>query len=84
MTSHVKFPWNSKLGNIGESEIKKRLSYFAQVTKDENDVGIDFICQLCVNDIPSGKYFLIQAKKERNISMNIGGKVLRQKQYSIG
>jgi hypothetical protein len=68
----VKFPWNRKLGNIGESEIKKRLSYFSKVTKDETDVRIDFVCQLCENDVLTGRYFFIQAKGTQHFDEHWG------------
>lgn len=62
MPSKVKVPWRQRLGVIGESEIKKRLSYFSIPTKPELDVGIDFICELIEDDSPSSKYFFVQAK----------------------
>jgi hypothetical protein len=56
-----KVPWTTKLGDIGEAEIKARLSYFCNVTKLENDVGIDFYCELLEQGTPSSPFY-VQAK----------------------
>ena len=72
MSSEVKVPWNQRLGVIGESEIKKRLSYFSIPTKPELDVGIDFICELLEDDFPLSKYFFVQAKGTEHFDDNWG------------
>jgi hypothetical protein len=46
-------PWETQLGDIGETEIKSRLQRFSTVTKIERDVGIDFYCELIIN----GKWY---------------------------
>ncbi len=61
MLPNVKHPWEARLGEIAEAEIKKGLSYFSKATKIANDVGLDFYCELLVNDSPSLP-FHIQAK----------------------
>jgi tetratricopeptide (TPR) repeat protein len=57
----VQFTWEQRLGKVGESEIKGRLSYFSMVTKIEDDIGLDFYCQLLENNHPTNE-FHIQAK----------------------
>lgn len=61
MKSKPKVSWNTRLGGIGESEIKKRLLYFSNPTKYELDPGIDFYCELLEEDSPSIPFY-IQAK----------------------
>ena len=61
MSQNVKLPWETRLGKVGEAEIQKRLSYFANVTKITTDLGIDFYCELLVDDSPSLP-FHVQAK----------------------
>jgi len=61
MPHTVKIPWKMRLGDIGEAEIKKRLSYFSNPTKYDRDVGIDFYCELLEDDSPSSAFY-IQAK----------------------
>lgn len=56
------FDWERALGNVGESATRKRLSYFSAVTKLEDDVAIDFHCQLRISNRFSGKVFYVQAK----------------------
>jgi tetratricopeptide (TPR) repeat protein len=58
---NVKVPWETRLGDIGESEIKTRLSHFSIPTKYTRDVGIDFYCELLEDDSPSTPFY-IQAK----------------------
>lgn len=61
MVHNVRFTWEQRLGKVGESEIKGRLSYFSMVTKIEDDVGLDFYCQLVENDSQTNEFY-IQAK----------------------
>jgi len=68
----MKIPWNTRLGIIGESEVKKRLSYFSIVNKYQTEVGIDFICELCERDVPSRMYFFVQAKGTRHFDERWG------------
>jgi tetratricopeptide (TPR) repeat protein len=56
-----KVPWPTRLGKIGEGEIRTRLSYFSVVNEYNTDIGIDFYCQLLENDVPSA-HFHVQAK----------------------
>ena len=62
MPSQVRVSWNTRLGDISEDEIKKRLKYFSLVSKFKTDIGIDFLCELVEDDVPSQKYFFVQAK----------------------
>ena len=61
MPQNVKYLWEARLGDIAEAEITKRLTYFSKVTKISKDVGIDFYCELLLNDSPSLPFY-IQAK----------------------
>ena len=54
-------PWNTRLGTVGESEVKARLAYFSIPTRYETDPGIDFYCELIENDSPSTPFY-VQAK----------------------
>jgi len=61
MATYPEVTWETRLGDVGESAIRKRLSYFSTVTKTERDVGIDFLCELVVDNRPWAKYN-VQAK----------------------
>ena len=54
----VKVPWNQRRGNIGEAEIKQRLSYFSIPTKIDSDVGIDYYCELLENLSPTVSFYV--------------------------
>ena len=69
MSSHVKVPWETRLGDVGEAEIKSRLCYFSILTKYERDVGIDFYCELIENDSPSVPFY-VQAKGTEHFDDN--------------
>ena len=69
---NVKYSWETRLGEIGESEIKKRLLYFAKPTKVFSDVGIDFYCELLRNDSPTLP-FHVQAKGTEHFDENWTG-----------
>ena len=56
-----KVPWTTRLGTIGEAQVKSRLAYFSIATKYETDPGIDFYCELLENDSPSLPFY-VQAK----------------------
>jgi len=71
MTSNVKISWNQRLGRIGESEIRKRLSYFSNVGDYDTDVGIDFVCDLLRESSPSEPYY-VQAKGTQHFDSNWG------------
>lgn len=62
MSSRMKVQHSKKIGEIAESEIKKRLLNLSNPMKPSYDLGIDFFCELLENDLPSSKYFLVQAK----------------------
>lgn len=64
-------PWETQLGDIGETEIKSRLQRFSTVTKIERDVGIDFYCELIVNGVPSIPFY-IQAKSSQHLNAQGG------------
>jgi Domain of unknown function (DUF4365)/SHNi-TPR len=61
VTTKPKVPWTTRLGTIGEAQVKARLAYFSIATKYETDPGIDFYCELLENDSPSLPFF-VQAK----------------------
>ena len=61
MSSKAKVSWSTRLGAIGETEIKSRLSYFSNPVKFDLDVGIDFYCELLEDDSPSIPFY-VQAK----------------------
>jgi hypothetical protein len=61
MTTKPRIPWTTRLGTIGEAQVKARLAYFSIPTKYETDPGIDFYCELLENDSPSLPFY-IQAK----------------------
>lgn len=56
-----KVHWNTRLGTVGESEVKTRLAYFSIPTKYETDLGLDFYCELIEGDSPSIPFY-VQAK----------------------
>lgn len=71
---YPKIPWTNRLSNVAESAIRKRLSYFATITKFEDDVGIDFICEMTINDKPLLR-FNVQAKGTENFEAEWGTSV---------
>ena len=50
VTTKPKVPWTTRLGTIGEAQVKARLAYFSIATKYDTDPGIDLYCQLLEND----------------------------------
>jgi hypothetical protein len=56
-----RIPWTTRLGTVGESAIKSRLAYLSNPTKYEEDVGLDFYCELIEDDAPSIPFY-VQAK----------------------
>jgi tetratricopeptide (TPR) repeat protein len=54
-------PWEIRLGAMGEAQIKGKLLYFSIPQKTEIDLGIDFYCELLVNDNPEMPFY-VQAK----------------------
>jgi hypothetical protein len=69
-------PWKTRLGMIGETQVKTRLAYFSIPTKYEIDPGIDFYCELLENDSPSLPFY-IQAKGTEHFDDN-GGQSIRK------
>jgi len=70
-------PWETQLGDIGETEIKSRLQrLFSTVTKIERDVGIDFYCELIINDIPAIPFY-VQAKSSQHFDSKHGRSIKR-------
>lgn len=66
-----KVPWTTRLGAIGENQIKARLSYFSIPNKYETDPGIDFYCELLENDSPSLPFY-IQVKSTGHFDSHWG------------
>ncbi len=64
-------PWDTRLGTVGESEIKARLALFSIPTKYETDPGLDFYCELIENDSPSIPFY-VQAKGTRHFDNSWG------------
>lgn len=61
MSAKPIIPWNTRLGVIGEAQVKARLAYFSNPVKYETDAGIDFYCELLENATPSQPFY-VQAK----------------------
>ena len=78
--AHVVVLWETLLGKASEHEIQHRLDYFSHTQKLENDVGIDFYCNLIENRVPTHEFY-VQAK---NILRIIGVQVSRNQQLNIG
>jgi len=78
MPSQVKVSWNTRLGDISEDEIRKRLRYFSLVTKVKTDIGIDFLCELMKDDVPSQKYFFVQAKGTQHFDESWGTSIKKR------
>ncbi len=76
MNYAVRVPWEKSLGNIGEAEIQKRLSYFALTTKIKDDVGIDFYCELLEHSEPTNEFY-VQAKCTQHFDEN-GGQSIKK------
>lgn len=74
MSHNVKLSWETRLGDIGEAEIKSRLSYFSLPVKYDTDIGIDFYCELLEDDTP-GLPFYVQAKGSEHFDVNWGASV---------
>jgi hypothetical protein len=74
LTFGVKVPWETRLGDVAEAEIKSRLCYFSILTKYERDVGIDFYCELLENDSPSIPFY-VQAKGTEHFDKNWGASI---------
>lgn len=64
------WPWEKRLGKIGESAIQKCLSYFSTSTKIEDDLGLDFYCELAVKDFSNE--FYVQAKGTQHFDKEWG------------
>jgi len=64
-------PRNNRLGTIGEKAIQSRLANFSNPTKCENDIGIDFYCELLENDSPSIPFY-VQAKSKKHFDKSLG------------
>lgn len=58
-------PWNQRIGDFGESEIEARLRRISTATKIERDVGIDFYCDLLIDDKPLLPFY-VQAKSSQH------------------
>ncbi|MGD0072364.1 MAG: DUF4365 domain-containing protein [Candidatus Bathyarchaeia archaeon] len=71
MSHIVRFPWEKRLGKVGETAVKQRLSYFSLTTKIEDDVGLDFYCELTENDSPTNEFY-VQAKGTENFDEQWG------------
>lgn len=71
ITKKPKVPWTTRLGTIGECQIKVCLSYFSISNKYETDPGIDFYCELLENDSPSLPFY-VQAKSTEHFDGHWG------------
>jgi Domain of unknown function (DUF4365) len=71
MNRGPQIPWKTRLGMIGETQVKTRLAYFSIPTKYEIDPGIDFYCELLENNSPSLPFY-IQAKGTEHFDDNWG------------
>jgi hypothetical protein len=69
MQYNVKIPWSTRLGDVGQSEIGSRLSYFSIPTRYTRDAGIDFYCELIEDDSPSLPFY-VQAKGTDHLDEN--------------
>ena len=58
-------PWNTRIGDVGESEIEARLRRVSTATKIVRDVGIDFYCDLLINEKPILPFY-VQAKSSQH------------------
>ena len=57
----------TRLGDIGQLEIMKRLSYFSLVTKYDRDMGFDFYCELLMGNSPLMPFY-VQSKGSEHFS----------------
>jgi hypothetical protein len=69
-----KISGNVRLGRIGENEIEKRLTYFSAPSKFDFDSGIDFYCELLVDNSPTIP-FGVQAKGTEHFDESWGASV---------
>jgi hypothetical protein len=76
MTMQPTVPWTTRLGTVGESEVRTRLAYFSNPTKYETDLGIDFYCELLENDSPSLPFY-VQAKGTEHFDDKWGQSILK-------
>ena len=67
-------PWTTRLGTVGESAIQSRLAYFSNPTKYEEDVGLDFYCELIEDDAPSIPFY-VQAKGTGHFDSSWGSSI---------
>ncbi|MHC3129331.1 MAG: DUF4365 domain-containing protein [Candidatus Bathyarchaeota archaeon] len=74
MPNKVQVPWEVRLGDVGELEIRKRLSYFSIPTKYYKDVGIDFYCELLEEDSPKMPFY-VQAKGTEHFDNKWGASI---------
>jgi hypothetical protein len=74
LTGLPKVPWDQRLGDISEAEIKKRLSYFSIVNKYNLDIGLDFYCELLEDDSPTTSFY-VQAKGTEHFDSNWGASI---------
>jgi tetratricopeptide (TPR) repeat protein len=61
--------WEKRLGKASEHQIQSRLDYFSHTQKLENDVGIDFYCELIENKTPTHEFY-VQAKGTEHFDEN--------------
>lgn len=74
ITTKPKVPWTTRLGTIGESQIKARLSYFSIPSKYETDPGLDFYCELLENDSPTLPFY-VQVKSTEHFDAHWGASI---------
>lgn len=68
MKSKPKVSPSQRRGASAESEIRGRLGYFSIPMKPDLDIGIDFYCQLLEGDLPSSRFFGVQAKGTKHFN----------------
>ncbi len=73
MGTNELFPWERRLGKIGEAAIQKCLSYFSTTNKVDDDIGLDFYCELLENQPPHE--FYVQAKGTQHFDEKWGAAI---------
>jgi tetratricopeptide (TPR) repeat protein len=66
--------WNTRLGSIGEKAVLQRLSYFSNPTKYDQDLGLDFYCELIQDDSPSTPFY-VQVKGTQHLDSSWGSSI---------
>ena len=67
MSHKPRVPLAQRRGTSAEAEVKALLSFFSVPAKQDPDIGTDFLCELLEGDIPSGRFFGVQAKGTKRL-----------------